>query len=186
VSATIPSIEPEQFAAGDTVQWYRSVSDYPPDDGWALTYAFVGAQGLFTATGVDNGDGRYLVTLDAATTATILAASYGWSGAVTQGLERHTIGAGTTVVLPDLLATGAPFDTRTRARKILDAITATIEGTATTDQASYSVGDVSISRMPIPDLLVMRDRFTAEVAREEHAERLRKGLGSAQNIMVRL
>ena len=186
MTATIPSVEPEQFTAGDTVQWYRNVSDYPPDDGWALTYAFVSNAGLFPATGADNGDGRYLVTLDAATTATILAATYGWTGAVTMGTDRHTIGVGTTVVLPDLLATAAPMDTRTPARRILDSITATIEGTATTDQASYSIDGVSISRIPIPDLMSLRDRYAAIVARQEYAERLRKGLGSAQNIMVRL
>ncbi len=178
--------EPDAFTAGDTVQWLRAVSDYPPEDEWVLTYAFVSAVDFFTVTGTDNGDGRHLLVIDAATSAGIAPATYSWSGSVSQGAERFTVGKGTTEVARDLLAAQAPVDGRTHARKVLDSIEAVLEGTATTDQASYAIDGVSISRMPIPDLLTLRDRYRVDVARQEAADRLRKGLGHPGNVLVRM
>lgn len=182
----IATREPEAFVAGDTVEWTRSFGDYPPADGWVLSYVFTSIVGQFPATGADNGDGKFLVTLDAATTASIIEGSYTWQGAVTLSTIRHTIGTGLTQVAPDLLASPASRDTRGHNRIVLDAIESVIEQTATTDQASYSVDGISLSRMPWADLLSTRDRYRALVAREEAADRISKGLGHPSRLLVRL
>ena len=174
------------FNAGDTVQWTRSVPDYRPDDGWVLEYTFSNLSGVFVAPSVDNGNGAYLVTITAADSGNVLAGEYSWQGYVSQAAERFTIGVGATTVLPDLASSPGGQDARIWARQRLDALEATLAGTATTDQGSYAIEGVSISRMPLPDMIQWRDRLRAEVNRQEHAERLAKGLGNPSNILVRL
>ena len=58
-------------------------------------------------------------------------------------------------------------DTRTHARRTLDAIEAVIENRATTDQQNYAIGGRSLTRMSIDELFKFRDRYKIEVALEE-------------------
>ena len=183
---TIATREPDCFTAGDTVQWIKAVTDYLPADGWVLTYTFVMQGQKFQVTAIDNGDGRHLATITAADSAPIKDGHYHWVATVTKALERFTVGHGDVEVLPDLEASPEGRDTRTYAKQLLDAIEATIAGTATTDQASYSFDGVSITRMPMTELLSARDKMRAEVAREVARDRLSKGLGDQSRIFVRL
>lgn len=173
------------LVAGDTFRWQRSLGDYPPDV-WTLQYAFIAPAGFFSVTATDDGDGNHLAELLPAVTAPIVPDLYQWSATVTDGTDRYTVGQGTTRVEMDATAQSNPIDTRSHARKVLQAIEAVLEGTATTDQASYSLEGVSISRMPIADLMSFRDRYRWEVSHEENRDRMRKGLPPTWNIGVRL
>jgi hypothetical protein len=42
VTPPIPTVEPANFAAGETVKWTKVVADYPPSDGWSLIYSIRG------------------------------------------------------------------------------------------------------------------------------------------------
>lgn len=182
---SIATTEPASFVAGDTVQWIKTVSDYLPADGWVLAYTWSSAGATFSVTASDNGDGRYLVDIPAATSIGYAPGEYKWQANVTLALERHTVDWGSMRVSPDYAST-APQDSRTTARRLLDAVEAALEGRADTDQLSYSVGGVSISRMTLSEMLAARNQLKAEVGREDHWERVRNGLGSPQNILVRL
>lgn len=187
MSASIPTREPDAFTAGDTVQWLKSLPDYDPAD-YNLAYAFVSIVGQFAATGVDNGEGEWLVTLAAADTVGILESTYWWTAAVTDiaDTQRFTVGNGQTRVLPDLLASPAARETRPYPQRLLDALEAAIEGRATTDQASYSIGGVSVSKLTLEEMLNARDRVRAEVIRDERRDRVARGLGNSGNVLVRL
>jgi len=69
---------------------------------------------------------------------------------------------------------------------VLDAIEAVIENRATLDQESYQIGGRSLKRMPIADLMRLRQLYRAEVAGEEAAAKLAAGLGTARKVQVRL
>jgi hypothetical protein len=60
-----------------------------------------------------------------------------------------------------------------------------IEGRSSRDQENYSIQGRSLSRTPIPDLLILRDRYKAMYVQEQRAERLKNNLGHSGIIKVR-
>lgn len=179
---TIPTTEPSEFTAGDSLQWTRAFSDYLPADGWALTYYFVNSTGKVTVTTSDNGDGSYLASISTAVSATFAVGRWYWQAVATRASERVTLDSGETVVVTGFVSTAAGgADVRSPARKTLDALEATLQGRATSDHLSMSVNGRSISRLSVTELLQWRDRLRDEVRIEEQGERA--GLG--RNIKVR-
>jgi hypothetical protein len=173
--------EPTQIHAGDTWEWTRAEAEYPAGT-WTLTYYLRNAKAAYNVTAAADGLG-FAVSVAAATTAAYKPGRYDWIARVTDGTSVVTVGTGVITVLPNLGAAGA-FDGRSHARIVLDALEAVIAGRATHDQSSYSIGNRSLSRMSIPELLSFRDSYRAMVASEERAARLASG-GVAGKVMVR-
>lgn len=181
MAASIPTREPLQIRAGDTVKWTKSLADYPADDSWILTYYLVNSSRRFvvvaTAAGADHA-----VTISASDSAKYPANNYSWTARVSKSGEVYTVATGTLEVLTDVTEN---VDTRSHAKKVLDAVEAVIEGRASLDQENYTIAGRSLSRTPIEDLLVLRDRYKTEYEREKQAERIVNGLGNTANIRVR-
>lgn len=76
---------------------------------------------------------------------------------------RTLIESGDLVVTPDPTAIEDGQDLRSHAKKVLDAIEAVLEKRATKDQESHTIAGRSLSRTPIADLLMLRDRYRAEL-----------------------
>jgi hypothetical protein len=181
-------IEPAKIIAGNTVIWHKYVEGYSPET-YTLTYALVKTGTLISISGavvVNGGDGGWLVTLPAATTAAYAAGEYRWQAYLTASGVRYDAGAGAiTIVANFALATGG-MDARPDAKQILDAIEAMIKGKALQgDQAAYAIGDRSISRMGPEELTKWREFYRRECARLDKADRLAAGLGSGSKIRVR-
>lgn len=166
---TVPTTEPATLRAGDTWQWTRGdLSDYPSDT-WTLTYYFRNATSHFNVVATADGSG-YAVSVALATTAAIVPGGYDWAAFVTDGTDRYQVGSGRTEVLPDL-AGAVPYDGRSFARRMLDAIESLLLGRATTDQIDLltsTLGDRSITR-DREQLQRMREKYKADVSREEMA-----------------
>ena len=64
----IPTKEPEQFRAGDTVKWKRSLDTYKASEGWTLKYSFRGTAGTIDITSTASGD-DHLIDLSFSTSA---------------------------------------------------------------------------------------------------------------------
>lgn len=169
--------------AGDTWAWTRAFSDYPAPT-WTLTYTLINASAKITIAAAADGT-NHLVTVLAATTAGYTAGLYSAAGRVTSGSESYTIWQGQIEILPNLAA-ATTLDDRTHARKVLEAIEAVIEGRASSDQQAVTIGDRSIVKIPIAELLRLRDSYKLEVASEEAAARLAQGIGGRGRMMVRL
>jgi len=178
----IPTIEPGTLTAGDRWRWKRQLSDYPAGT-WTLKYALRNAGSRIDLTATADGT-DHLIDVSAATTATYDPGDYDWIAYVSDGTSRYTVARGRLTVKPDLAAADL-YDSRSHARKVLEAVEAVLEKRATKDQASYSINGRSLARTPIADLLVLRDRYRAEVRREEAAERIAKGLSSGTKVLVR-
>ena len=119
-----PYNEPSAFMAGDTITWLKTVDDYPPASGWALSYVLRSAANHYHVSTTTSGT-DYLATITAIVSAAYVAATYTWIAYVTKGGEQHTIGQGTVVVQPNLTADGL-VEARTESRIIYDSlITAT-------------------------------------------------------------
>lgn len=187
-SANYPTTEPETLIAGDRWAWKRTDlgSDYPPAS-YALSYS-ARREGTgdpeISITANESGS-EYHVEVAAATTATYRDGTYHWQAYITRtsDSERVTVARGTWVVKANRDADNV--DPRGHVKKVLDAIEAVIEGRATLDQESYSIAGRSLSRTPIADLLVLRDKYKAELARETAAERVARGLGNQTKVLVR-
>lgn len=182
---TTPTREPQQLVAGDTWRWRRNdlTGQYPAGEGWVLTYTLINALAKITVTASADGD-AFLVNVPAATTAAHAAGVFGWEAAVANGTDRFRVGQGTVEVLASFAA-AATLDTTTHARRTLAAIEAVIERRASKDQNGYTIDGRRLDRTPIPDLLLLRDRYKREVAREVEAERVAQGRGTGRMVLTR-
>ncbi len=181
----VPTGEPEAVVVGDTWRWRRGdlVSLYPAGDGWTLTYVLLNEAGKITIAASADGDG-FLVDEAAAATAAHAAGRYRWEASVSKDEDRFRVGTGTIEVRPDFAAAES-LDTRSHARKVLEKIEAVIERRATKDQEEYTIDGRSLKRTPIPELTALRDRYRAEVRREEQSERAAQGRGSGRIMLTR-
>lgn len=180
---TTPTIEPQIVAAGDTIIWQRTYADYPAPT-WTLKYALRGAS-VINITGTASGT-AHLITVTAATSANWLPGIYTWQGYVENAAgERHTVAVGTLQVNRDLTAVTETYDGRSHARKVLEAIEAVLEGRAAIDQEEMTHDGLQLKRTPIPDLIILREKYKREVQNEEIGEKVRQGLASGRKILVR-
>lgn len=177
-------IEPNALTIGESYDWARRVSDYPSDGGWSLVYSFAGPEPFTVTAQPDEDDSEVYRASITDQTAGKPAGLYYWQATMLNGDERRIIGRGQLRLLPDLTDAAAGYDGRSLARKTLDAIDAVLLKRATTDQQSYVIGNRQLSRIPINELLVLRDKYAALVAREVGMERRRRGR-PFRNIFVR-
>lgn len=185
MSATIPTSEPSQIRAGETLQFTKTLDDYSATDGWSITYSFRGNQ----ATAIDftsTADGKaHAVSVPFADTAGWLPGTYSGVGTVTDGTTKKTIWTGTLKVLPNLAALEAGTDTRTQARRTLDNINAVLEGRATSTILKSEIEGTNIERIPMTDLIKLKDRYEIIVKNEEAGEKLSQGLATGRTIFTR-
>lgn len=165
-----PDREPTSFTAGDTIAWTRTSSDYPPSAGWVLAYRFINAAAKFDVACSGSGD-TFTASETAANTANLTPGLYTWQAYVTKATERYTLAEGTCEVLPNLAAKTAGYDTRTPARKALDALNAglaTFGGNAHVQE--YEIEGRKMRYRTFADFMAARDRLIQDVAREEAAQ----------------
>jgi hypothetical protein len=166
--------EPEQFVAGDTVLWTKSLDDFAPSDGWTLSYRFVGAAEEIAATAVvatANTIGGWDVAI-AAVDSDVAPGVYRLIGYVSNAGTgaRHTV-VDETVTIAANLATGTPASLQSDNENILAAIDARMSGRITADQESVAINGTQITRIPIEKLATLRGIYAARVWREQNPGR---------------
>lgn len=175
---------PTIWWAGDTIKWDVSIPDYPASAGWTLTYEVKSKNAhIGTITASASGD-EYTVTIAAATSADYAVGHHYYVAYVTKSGERYTVDHGHVDVHKNFEDSGN-YDDRSHAETVLDAIEAVIESRATKDQESYTIAGRSLARTPVSDLLVLRDRYRAEVVQEKRADAIKRGLSTSQRIRTR-
>lgn len=187
-SANFPEREPDQLVIGDRWMWKRTdlATDYPIAT-YGLTYtARLDGAGstTFAITASESGT-VYTVEVASATTAAYTAGTYRWQAYITRtsDSQRIEVDSGSFLVIPNRAVSTA--DPRSHVKKVLDAIEATIEGRASVDQMGYSIAGRSLSRTPIADLLVLRDRYRIDYRSEQNSERIANGLPSKNRLLTR-
>lgn len=181
MTAAIPTLEPAVIDAGATIKWTRTLPDYPASDGWVLSYELVKASTRIAITAAASG-ADHLVTISAAASAAYAAGMYDWRARVSKAGEVYTVGSGRVTVAGSF---GSALDARSQARRILEAIEATLEGRATSATESYEIAGRKMKFYTPEQLLVLRDRFRIEVQREDAAARSAAGLPHPGRVFVR-
>lgn len=176
-----PTTEPDLIVAGDTAKWLRSLDEYPASGSWVLAYTLVSAAQRYAFSATASGD-DHLVTVPAGTTATWVAGTYTWRAQVSKAGEVYTVGTGSLTVKPSF---ATATDGRSHARRTLEAIEAVIEGRATSEVSYYMIGGRQLRYIEPAQLLTLRDRYRAEVAREDAAQRAASGLPDKRRVFVR-
>lgn len=180
------SIEPVKIAAGDSLSWTRALTDYPAGDGWTLHYALFNAIAAYSFASTPDGD-AHQVDVPSATTEAWAPGRYDYTAYVTHtDGTRRSLFAGVLTITPNPAA-GTPHDGRTHARKMLDAIEATIEGRASKhdlDLVRGQFGERAAERAP-EKLIEWRDKYRAEVDAEERAAAIARGERRPRNIKAR-
>lgn len=181
MASTPPTYEPSAFRAGDSVRWTRTLADYPAGT-WTLAYTLNGPTLITITASADGTD--HAVSVLPAVSAVYKPGVYTWAARVTDGTDTYTVGTGTLEILANP-AKASTTDARSHARRFLDAIESVLEGRATHDVASYTIGGRQLARVSLEELLAARGKYRAEVRAEENADRLARGLPSRRHIGVK-
>lgn len=185
--ANAPQGEPETVVVGDFIQWHRNdlASDYPPADYTATYVARItgGGSTEIQLTGTTY-NGGFLFSVPSATSADFVAGYYHWQLEMVRNSDssRLVVDTGAFRALPDLDINGT--DPRTHAEIMLDKIESLLEGRADGDVAEYTIGNRSLTKLPIKDLVYWRDRYKAEVYREKQKLRAKQGKGTGSLVLV--
>jgi len=165
----VPTSEPDILYAGDTWAWTKTLSNYPPSDGWTLGYAIRGQSVLANnKVAVTVVGPTYSVKVLPADTTPLLAGAYQWQsfvdGSGAHAGEHYTVQAGVFTVLPSMSAI-ADSSAVTHAERTLALIEAKIEGRITSDHESYSIAGRSIMKIPTKELIRLRAIYQSKVFR---------------------
>lgn len=166
-TAAIPATEPTQFAAGDSLSWTRSFSDYQPIDGWSLLYCFRGkGLSVLDVPSVTTAN-NHLISISTVQSALLLPGTYSVAGYAVNAGQRVQIFTGQIVVTPNVQTMDASSDARTQNRRTLDNINAVIEGRASSTILKSDVEGTRLERIPHKDLLDLQALYQVKVRNEE-------------------
>lgn len=180
---SIPSEEPLEITAGDTVKWTRNLApDY--DSSWALTYYLNGslqAQIVATASG-----SVFSVTVLASESIGYDPGTYSLTGYVSKAGERYPVYSGTLIVKPDPAQLPAGYDARTDARQVADSLLDVIKKRATRDEISYLNGiGVNIQKMTHEELTKAYTFWNGRALGEERLALAKAGKPNGSMIRTR-
>jgi len=175
----------DKLTAGDTLDFRTTVPDYPASAGWQLVYRLVprSAGTAITLTSTADGD-VHRIQAGVSETALWVAGTYSWVAYATKPGERYTLQQGSVEILPDP-GTATTLDTRSNARKALDAVAAYLADPSNLTAAKYEIAGRSLDRFPLSEMWKHRDRLVVEVQKEDQAARLAAGLPDTRRVFVR-
>lgn len=179
---------PGLIYAGDTVTWTEQATAEHNSGSWTRTVALrhsTDADAL-NVTGVANAAGGWDFTITAAQSKTLGVGTIYWHDVITSGAVRKTQGTGTLQVQANIAGTGTTFDGRSQAQIDLEAVRAAMRAIVTGGATQeYSIGNRSLKKMSMPDLIALEDKLKTDVARQARADRLAKGMNSGRAVFVR-
>jgi hypothetical protein len=180
---------PASIYAGDTVKFnIPATTDYASNASWVGTFVMKHETGSDSVniTGVADGAGGWNFTISAATSAGLHVDDHWYQLYVTKSGERFTLQQGTIQVLGNIAAAGATFDGRSQAQIDLESVQAEMRARITGGGVQeYTIGNRSLKKVPMTDLIELESKLKADVARELRATRIAKGLDSGRAVYVR-
>lgn len=159
MARTIPTTEPQVLIVGDTWQWNRTFSEFPPSEGWTVAYILNGPTETTLPTSPSSG--VYVVNSNSLSLSAVpLPGTYQWAayatGSGSFAGQRFQITAGVFTVLPNL-ATASAFTTHEEL--VLANLEAAIQSRTSGDFENYSLDGRSITKIPIEKLIALRSIY---------------------------
>ena len=185
---------PKTIRAGSTAKWKDSSTIDPFDEtisapDWTLKYYLRTIEGGgHTATAVQDGTGTGWKTIITATeTEALTPGNWTWLAEFSKGAEKFTR-SGELEVLQSLAYTGAnpaAVDSRSQAKKDLDAVTTAIRVLTTDAGAEYSIGGRTFKKVNLPDLIARESQLKYIVNKEDQANLIANGKGNPFTMYAR-
>jgi len=181
--------EPTSVVIGTLVQWKRAdLSEVYAPASYDLIYNIrlkngAGVDKSVTATTA--ADGSFLTSLTSNLTTTMVAGDYVWQAFISRKSDsaKVAVGTGELQLLSNLDQNGA--DNRSHAQIMVKKIQSLLEGRADKDVSSYSIQGRSLSKMSVTDLMMWRDYYRKEVAKEKQDALIAAGKASNATVKVR-
>lgn len=178
--------EPQTITAGDTVIWYRVVSDFPASEGWVLNYVLRGPTTIkLTASTFQTAN--YVVEVADTVTADWKPGLYSMQAYVTNGTHRFMVQTWfpkVTIKPNPANFTEGSASNLTFAQATLAAVETALLALASRKVSSASVNGQSYSIQDVTKLTALRNRMREEVQSEQDAILFAAGLGGKKNILV--
>lgn len=177
---------PKQLFVGDSESWDDDATTDnlgdPIDSGdWTLKYVISGTSAL-TLTAVAEGSG-WRTTMTKTNSQVLGAGEFYWQAYAEYSTRRVTLGTGRITMKA---AAGSGVSGKSQAQEDLDAVNSAIRSMISGGAvAEYTVGNRSLRKMPMADLLTLKSHLESEVRKEEKAENIANGLGNPSNVFVR-
>lgn len=166
MAAAVPTKEPTEVNAGDSIHFTKSFNDYPAPT-WELDYRILAMQGASAIDLQATADGTdFDVAATPAVTASWTPGDYRMIGFVTSATERFQIYNGKLLIRPDP-ATVSHYDGRTYLERVLALLQKTFEEGVIREVIEYSYGGVSSKVQTMEDVLNAIDRIKALIAQEQ-------------------
>ena len=176
------------MSAGDSLIFKKAIDNHAAVDGWTMTYYIRGnGTGMVQSYSNQNSTGDFLFNVSKRDTAEWTVGKYRFEGYVynTDG-ERYRVDYGDFEITPDFQNGTAALDVRSDNQKALDAITATINGSASYAERQFQINGKLIERFSLSELLKAKAYLEAEVAKEKQAEANELGSGNSSLIITHL
>jgi hypothetical protein len=182
----IPLDEPKEFATGETLTWRMTLPDFPPADGWTLTYYLRAVGGGFTQAAAVDGN-TFLVTVPSTATTGLTPGPAALQGWVSKGSEKYQIVEMAVTIRQGLPSedVAANYDPRSTAQKLLDAIDAILLDPKMLKVKMYTIAGRTMEWTSKTDLLALRKQYAQIVARERRAQRIKNGAPLLKPIYAR-
>lgn len=171
---------PAKIVSGRHALWTIFLSDYAPGE-WTLSYHIRGAAAAnVTGTTSDDGlsfDFDLLASSGAGPFVALPAGQYFWQSYATNvstPTDKRLVASGRVEILTDL-STATTYDGRTLNETIWMAIKAMIAKKATRDQMSFTLGQRTIGRIPIDQLIQFEQHYARLVSADRARERVENG-----------
>ena len=182
---TIPAL----IYAGDTVKWNQPATESQSSTAsWVATFVLRHQTGndALNLTGVADGSGGWDFTITATQSAALHPETHWYQLVVTKATERYTLATGSTIVATNMPASGNTYDGRTQAQQDLDALRAEMRARISGGSVQeYSIGNRSLKKMPMPDLIALESKLKADVVLENRRKRIAEGLDSGRSTYIR-
>jgi hypothetical protein len=188
-SDNYPDQVPDQLVAGDRWAWTRSdITTAYPTTLYTLTFRFRPLDLSSAAWTVTAGkvSSAHVVEVSQATTAAYVSAECSWSAIVIRDSdsEEVTVDSGTLTILPE--ATGTPGTASSWVYETLAAIRAVLKGTASKEDAAYSIGGRSLSRRTPAELLDLEREFSKRWQAEKDEIERQAGRATNRRVLVKM
>jgi hypothetical protein len=175
---------PEKIHAGDSIAWKKSLSDFPADDSWILSYYFTKSDLQITFNASADGS-DHLVDLDNTETTSWQAGEYSYQALAIKGTETKTIDEGIIEILPNLAAASSGLEARPHIFIMREALRAMVQGKATKDQLSLSINNRSISTYSPSEVRQWLDNYEMQCVAYRRKWRAQRGKPTGGQIKSR-
>ena len=180
--------EPLSLAAGDSVEFTRSLGRYLVSDGWGIIYEGVGGGSKIEWQSTPNADGKsHDIDIAAATTLSYAAGDYDLSGFAVNGVtgERFQFYKGNLTVAINLQTAQGDTAVKTHAQRMLENLEATLERMAAHDLNDSSTEGVEFHRKKLEEVRQQRDHYLRERENELQKEAALNGKPSRKKVHLR-